>query len=74
MAHDSCKQVDILISKNQVLQILYLKHHVYKTSQIIMDTKLNKIHENLIPLEINSHICMPYSTNSYDTIKHKHTL
>ena len=27
------QQVDILISKNQVLQILYLKHHVYKTQQ-----------------------------------------
>ena len=26
------KQVDILISKNQALQMLYLKHHVYKTS------------------------------------------
>ena len=26
------KQVDILISKNQALQILYLKHQVYKTS------------------------------------------
>ena len=26
------KQVDILISKNQALKILYLKHHVYKTS------------------------------------------
>ena len=26
------KQVDILISKNQVLQILYLKHCVYKTT------------------------------------------
>ena len=26
------KQVDILISKNQALQILCLKHHVYKTS------------------------------------------
>ena len=26
------KQVDILISKNQMLQILYLKHRVYKTS------------------------------------------
>ena len=23
------QQVDILISKNQVLQILYLKHHVH---------------------------------------------
>ena len=28
------KQVDILISKNQVLQILYLKHHVYILSWI----------------------------------------
>ena len=26
------EQVDILISKNQALQTLYLKHHVYKTS------------------------------------------
>ena len=26
------KQVDILISKNQALQMLYLKHYVYKTS------------------------------------------
>ena len=26
------KQVDILISKNQALQILYLKHSVYKTT------------------------------------------
>ena len=26
------KQVDILISKYQVLKILYLKHRVYKTS------------------------------------------
>ena len=26
------KQVDILISKNQVWQILYLKHCVYKTT------------------------------------------
>ena len=28
----STKQVDILISKNQALQILYLKHCVYKTT------------------------------------------
>ena len=28
------EQVDILISKNQVLQVLYLKHHVYKISWI----------------------------------------
>ena len=26
------KQVDILISKNQAQQILYLKHHLYETS------------------------------------------
>ena len=26
------RKVDSLISKNQVLQVLYLKHHVYKTS------------------------------------------
>ena len=26
------KQVDILISKNQALQVLYLKHCVYKTT------------------------------------------
>ena len=26
------EQVDILISKNQALQMLCLKHHVYKTS------------------------------------------
>ena len=29
-----CEQVDILISKNQALQILYLKHCVYKTTQL----------------------------------------
>ena len=36
------KQVDILISKNQALQIIYLKHHdnVYKIA--IMDKKLTK--------------------------------
>ena len=39
------KQVDILISKNQALQVLYLKHHnnEYKTSYIIKDKKLNLI-------------------------------
>ena len=36
-----------------------------------MDKKLNKIHENLIPTKLTT---MPYSTNSYDTMKHKHTL
>ena len=29
---DVTKLVDILISKNQMLQVLYLNHHVYKTS------------------------------------------
>ena len=40
----SVKQVDILISKNQALQILYLQHHdnVYKTSLIIIYKKLTK--------------------------------
>ena len=33
------KQVDILISKNQALQILYLKQHAYKSSQIRKLTK-----------------------------------
>ena len=42
------KQVDILISKNQALQILYLKH-----------IKLHKLpwietHENLIPTKLNN--------------------
>ena len=27
----TAKQVDILISKNQALQIIYLKHHLYET-------------------------------------------
>ena len=56
------KQVDILISKNQVLQIIYLKHHAYKTSKIIMEkkpkNKPNEIHENLIPTETKQ----PYQT------------
>ena len=30
--HHIYKQVDILISKNQVLQLLYLKHHVHTAS------------------------------------------
>ena len=38
------EQVDILISKNQALQIFYLKHYVYKTLIITY----NEIHENLI--------------------------
>ena len=39
------KQVDFLISKNQVLQIIYLKHHVHETLYyIIMDKKPDEIH------------------------------
>ena len=41
------EQVDILISKNQVIQIIYLKHHVCETSLIIMDKKPDEIHKNL---------------------------
>ena len=41
------KQADILISENQELQIIYLKHHVYETSKIITDKKPNEICENL---------------------------
>ena len=39
----SKEQVGILISKSQALQILYLKHHVYKTSWIRNLTKSMKI-------------------------------
>ena len=42
------EQVDILISKNQVLQTIYLKHHVSiamkPASQIVTDKKPNEIH------------------------------
>ena len=31
-AYSTDKQVDILISKNQALQILYLNHYVYKAT------------------------------------------
>ena len=37
------EQVDILVSKNQALQILYLKHHVYKLSQVRNLIKSTKI-------------------------------
>ena len=35
-------QVDIIISKKQALQILYLKYYVYKTTLITMDKKPTK--------------------------------
>ena len=34
MHNANITQVDILISKNQALQILYLKHCVYKTTEV----------------------------------------
>ena len=37
----------------------------------IMDKKLNKIHENLIPTKLT---ITQYNAKSYNTIKHKHTL
>ena len=46
-----CKQVDILISKNQALQMLYLKHIMYIKLHILSWKKTNKIHENLIPMK-----------------------
>ena len=36
------KQVDTLTSKNQALQILYLKHHAYKVSYTTMDRNPQK--------------------------------
>ena len=57
------KQVDILISKNQALQVLYFKHHVYKTSLITMDKKLNEIHKNSIPTKLTT---LPYYTIQYN--------
>ena len=36
-----------------------------------MDKKLNKIHENLIPTKLTT---IPYSTNNYNIIKHKHLI
>ena len=58
------KQIDILISKNQALQI-YLKHHdnVYKTPYIIVDKKLTKS-TKVLTLG-NKQTYMPYSTNCY---------
>ena len=46
------QQVDILIFKNQVLQIMYLKHHAYETSKVITDKKPNETHKNLNPTKI----------------------
>ena len=67
LLHGSCKnkQVDILISKNQALQKLYLKHHVYKLSWISNLTKSTKF---------DSHKKQTYptvQTVTENTIKHK---
>ena len=57
------KQVDILISKNQVLQIWYLKHiELHKLPWV-------ETHENLIPTKLNSNIIQFYCY-----IKQKRTL
>ena len=55
------KQVDILISKNQALQILYLKHHdnIYKTLENIMDKKLTK----------STKIWFPQNEQTYPTVQ-----
>ena len=69
------KQVDILISKNQAMQI-YLKHHdnVYKTPKIIVDKKLTKS-TKILTLR-NKQTYIPYSTKTVtdNTITHKRTL
>ena len=46
--NNSVKQVDILISKNQALQILYLKHIKLHKLQWI------ETHKNLIPTKLNN--------------------
>ena len=40
-----------------MLQILYHKRHVYKTLQVVMDEKPNKIHKNLIPTKTKQPYC-----------------
>ena len=53
------EKVDIFISQNQALQILYLKHHVYKTYEIIMDKKLMK----------STKIWSPQNKQTYSTLQ-----
>ena len=62
ISQHAVKQVDILISKNQALQILYLKH-----------IKLHKLpwietHESLIPTKLNNNTVQFYC---YITIVNK---
>ena len=60
------RQVDILISKNQALQILYLKHHVYIIS------KLSWIRNYRNPQKFDSHE-MNKHTLHYKLLQHNKT-
>ena len=64
------------ISKNQALQIVYLKHHdnAYKTSYIFMDKNLNLKKSMKIWSLRNEHTYSTVHTVTNSTIKHKHTL
>ena len=65
--------------KYYTLHTMYIKLHKLSFYSIlkfhitlgIMDKKLNKIHENLIPMKLAT---IQYSTNPNNTIKHKHTI
>ena len=58
------EQADILISKNQVVQILYFKIMYIKYHKLhIMDKKPNEIHENLPPTKIKQPYCTVLNTN-----------
>ena len=52
--------------------MLCLKHHVYKTSQVIMDKKLTKYMKILSPQNIQTYSTVQTITDN--TIKHQHTL
>ena len=61
----SFEQVDIPISKNQALQIIYLKHHVYETSlsrirNLMKSTNISTAQKLKI---------LPYIANLYITIR-----
>ena len=66
------KQAEIFISKNQALQMLYLKHHVNKTSQVIIDKKVTKSTKIWSPR--NKQIYLTVQTVTDNTLKHKCTL
>ena len=52
--------------------MLFLKHHVYKTSEIIMDKKLTKYTKIWSPQKKQTYPTVQTVTDN--TIKHKHTL